>query len=426
MSIRSIRWPADRDPVLDHIHRVHGPDDHELLSMWYGSTPGFNPDDCIVIDGDEDGEIAAHAMIVPRELRIGESVLPVAEVAVLGVLDEYHGHRYHHMLLDAIHDRMTEREDALGLTFGDPNLFEHWQYEYAVGLYLTGFESYIPTDLALHAGRWDATRSYDRRMADRLGASNRPVTARRFYINDLPAVRALYDAASAQGHYLFARDEEVWSWQLNYLTRIGRNDPDDFLVAEIDNRLVAYVRLVSQAPVNPFAGEDAARFSVIEAVGDDPDAVEALLGEIARTAQAFNADRIGLYIHPASAFMQHALVRGAVLRQATGGGLLRLHDLALTLNLLTSTLEARRINSLYAARAYRLVIRTEHEQADVYLGMGDPETVELEVPSTSLLRLITGWYGIDQVSLGFHEWYADLLGVLFPRRDPRLGLADLL
>jgi hypothetical protein len=331
-----------------------------------------------------------------------------------------------HALLDVAHDRMTERGDALGLIFGIPNFYENWQYEYAVGLYLTSYESEIATDLAFKAGFWDREHSYERRTADRLGAQNRPVTVRRFYASDLPAVQALYEAESERGHYLVARDEETWNWQLDYMLRIGRNEPDDFLVAEVDGRLVAYVRLVTQGQVNWFRESEAARFSVIEAAGDHPDAVEALLGEIARTAQAFGAERIGLFVHPESAFMRHALARGGTLRDFTGAGYLRLHNLPQALERLAPTLEARRLNSPYAARAYHLVVATEHAQAEVYLGQGDPEIVDLEVPSTTLTRLITGWYGIVHLAAGYHERYFDLLRYLFPRRDPRIGLADLI
>ncbi len=143
-------------------------------------------------------------------------------------------------------------------------------------------------------------------------------------------------------------------------------------------------------------------------------------------AQSFNVDRIGLFVHPQSVFMQHALVRGARLRFFTGAGLLRLHNLALALYLLEPTLEARRLNSRFASRPYRLIVTTEQEQAEAFLGMGEPEIVELEAPSTSIVRLMTGWYTIDNLTMGYAERYADLLRVLFPRRDPKIGLADLL
>ena len=426
MTIRNIHWPHDHPALLDHIRRVHGADDAEIVGTWYGSAPDFDPADCFVIDGDAPGEIAAHVMIIPRQLQIDDVTLPTAEIALLGVLGPYRGLGFEAALLDAAHARMTERGDVLGLGFGDAALFDPWQYDYAVGLYLTSFESSIDTDLALHAGNWDPAHQYERRTAERLGVSRRHVDVRRFYADDLPAVQALYDVESARGHYLLARDEAVWNWQLAYMSRIGRNDPDDFLVAEIDDRLVAYARLVTQTPVNWFRESDAARFSVIEAGGDHPDAVEALLSAVARAAQAFAVNRIGLFVHPQSAFMRHALARGAVLRAFTGAGFLRLHDLPLALYLLGPALEVRRLNSRFVSRAYRLIVTTEYAQADVYLGTGEPEIVEIEAPSTALVRLITGWYGIDHLSVGYHARQADLLRVLFPQRDPKIGLADLI
>jgi GNAT superfamily N-acetyltransferase len=427
MTIRNIRWPDDQEALLDHVHQVYGQDDYEMLATSYGSMPAFDPVDCFVIDGEHEGEIAAHAMIVPRQIQIGESVLPTAEISMLSVLEPYRGHSLEHALLEAVHERMTERQDVLSLAFGDPLLFEPWQYEYAVGLYLTSYESDITTDLGVRAGQWDPAHSYERRTAERLGALNRNIAVRRFYFSDLPAVQALYAAESARGHYVIARDDVTWRWQLDHLTRIGRNEPDDFLVAEVNDQLAAYARLVAQGQVNLFRNTQAARFNVIEAGGDHADAVEVLLGEIARLAQAFNVDRIGLFVHPQSTFMQHAMARGACLRHFTGAGLVRLHHLPLALYLLVPTLESRRLNSRFASRAYHLVIATEHDQAGIDLGMGsDPEIVELEAPSTTVVRLITGWYGIDNLTMGYNERYADLLRVLFPRRDPKIALADLM
>ncbi|MBN1678887.1 MAG: GNAT family N-acetyltransferase [Anaerolineae bacterium] len=426
MSIRTIEWPEDRDAILDHIYQVHGSQDYEALATWYGSFPNFDPADCFVIDGDYEDEIAAHAMLVPRMIQIGNSLLPTAEVSTVGTLEPYRRQGFARALLDVLHTRMHEKEFALGLMFGLPSFYEAWQYEYAVGLYLTSYESDIAVDMALKAGHWDMVHSYQRRTADRLMARNQPVSIRRFYVDDLPAVNALYTAESARGHYLIARDETTWRWQLDMMTRIGRNDPDDFLVAEIDGQITAYARLVTQEPVNWFRDNDAARFSVIEAAGEHPDAIDALLVEIARTAQAFGIDRIGLFVHPESTFMKHALVHGGSLRTFTGAGFVRLHNLPLTLELLVPTLEARRLNSPFASRGYRLIVSTEYEQVEVELGMGSLEEVALEAPSTSLLRLITGWYGIDHLNNGFHERYYDLLRVLFPRRDPKIALADLM
>lgn len=424
MSIRNIRWPDEHDVILNHIRLAHNLTDDDPLLVWYGAAPDFDPANCFVI-ADENDQIVAHAMLVPRQLQIGLSQLPTAEIAVMGVQEAYRGRGYAHTLLDALHQRATERGDVLGLIFGIPNFYEQWQYEYAVGLYLTSFESGISTELALKAGRWNIEHSYERRTSDRLGARNRPVVIRRFGLDDLPRVQALYAEESARGHYMIARNQATWEWQLDFLTRVGRYEPDDFMVAEVDNTLAAYVRLVTQTPANWFRGHEAARFSVIEAAGDHPDAVEVLLGECARVAQAFNVDRIGVFAHPQSQFMAHVLAHGGTLSAFTGAGFLRLHDLEQTMRLLTPTLEDRRLNSRYMSRAYQLVITTEREQVEITLGMGSAELVELEVHSTALARLITGWYGIDHLPTGYQERHRDLLRVLFPLRDPKIGLADL-
>lgn len=423
--VRPLRWPDDHAALAAHFRQAHGPGEDELLSAWYGTLPGFDPRNSFVIEN-EDGAITAHAMLVPRQFQIGASMLPAAEIAVLDTPDDPAQRDLQHALFEALHARMTERGDALGLLLGSSDVGDTWQYEYAVGLYLTSFESGIATEALLKAGRWDPAHSYERRTADRLGICRQPVTVRRYYSSDLPEVAALYAAESARGHYAVARDEAIWAWQLDYLARIGRYEPDDFLVAENEGRVVAYARLVTQGPVNWFLERDAATFGVVEAAGDDPDGIEALLAAIGHTALAFDAGRIGLYIHPQSALMRHALARGACQRAFTGAGLVRLHDLGEALDRLHPALEQRRLSSPYAARAYHLVVRTETDEGEVFLGMGEPEVVELEAPSTVVTRLITGWYGLDHLTTGYHERYGPLLRALFPQGDPRIALADLL
>ncbi len=425
MPVRTIAWPNDYDAILDYIRAVYGQEECDLQTAAYGTTPGFDAADCFVIEGNA-GEIAAHAMIVERHIQIGASTLPTAEIDLFGVREAYRGHGYEGQLLNALHARMSERGDVFGLSFGQPDLFEPWLYEYAVGLYLTSYESTITTQQALRGGRWKLDHSYERRTADRLGARNREVMVRRFYLSDLPAVRALYAAESERGHYLIARSDQTWTWQIDHLTETGLYEPDDFLVAEIDEQLVAYARMVSASPVNLFT-EDSARFSVIEAGGSYPDAIDALLGEIGRMAQAVDVDRIGLFVHPASLLMQHALARGATQRHFTGAGFIRLHDLPLAMHLLAPAFEVRCYHSRFVGRAYCLRITTEDAQGEAFWGVGaERDLVELEIPAITLTRLITGWYGMDQVTASYDERHADLLRVLFPKRDPKIGLADVI
>lgn len=430
--VRPLRWPDDRTALFEHFRRTNASEDDELLRAWYGTLPGFTPGNSYVIEA-SDSSIAAHIMLIPRQLQIGPSTLPTAEITLMSVPDEAAQPDLLRALFEAIHARMTARGDALGLLLGPPDATgywmnegqDDWQYEYAVGLYLTSFESEIATEALLKAGRWDPTHSYQRRTAERLGVQRQTVTVRRFYSSDLPAVAALYAAASARGHYLIARNDDLWAWQLEYLARIGRYEPDDFLVAEIDGQVVAYARLASQGSVNWFRDQEAASFSVIEAAGDHPDGVEALVAAIGHAARTLGVERIGLYIHPQSALMRHMLARGACQRAFTGAGMVRLHDLGEALDRLQPALEQRRLNSPYAARAYQLVIRTESDQGEVYLGTGDYELVEMEAPSTVVARLITGWHGLDRAAAGYHERYAPLLRALFPQGDPRIALPDL-
>ncbi len=168
MQIRTINWPDDREKILEHIRLVHGPGDSDLLEKWYGSMPGFDPSDCFVIDGDN-GEIAAHTMLIPRFVQFGDSVLPASEIGVVGTMEQYRSRGYASALMEQAIERMTERGDAVSLIFGIPNFYEKWGYQYALGLYLTSFESNIETELARKAGEWNMAHSHQRRVASQLG-----------------------------------------------------------------------------------------------------------------------------------------------------------------------------------------------------------------------------------------------------------------
>lgn len=429
MQIRSISLPQDRAAILEHIRAVHGSGDAELMEHWYNNAPSFDPDDGFVIEG-EQGEIVSYAMLIPRAIQFGDSVLPAAQISTLGTLDAYRGQGFASALVDMSIRRMEERNDALGLVVGIPNFYERWGFEYGIGLYLTSYESCIDTETALRAGMWDLQHSHQRRVSSRLGIQGKSILVREFNMDDLPAVNALYTQSSAQGHSVIARDYDTWRAQLDYLVDIGRNERDNFLVAEHKGNLLAYIRTVSNGPVNWFR-EDAAEFSIIEFAGDDPDGTEALLAEAAASAQAFSAPRIGLYVHPDSLLMKHALERGAALRSFTGAAFLRLNDLPLALDRMVNTLQNRLKASPFGSESILLRVTSETESAEVVIGEGEdkgtPRLVELTAPATDLVRLFSGWFGISQLPVeGYSLRYRELLSILFPKGDPKMGIADMI
>src|SRR5260370_24048612 len=209
---------------------------------------------------------------------------------------------------------------------------------------------------------------------------------------------------------------------------IGRADKTSFLVAESEGALLGYIRLVTSAPVNWFR-EDASRFSIIEYAGNDPDAAEALFAEAAACARDYNAERIGLYVHPQSMLMKHALVHGACSRSFTGAGFIRLNDLTLTLESMINTFQRRLDESPYAARKVRVQVAAENQSAEFMIGTigGKDDTVTLEAPASDLVRLFTGWFGLSNLTSGSYSARdEEVLKVLFPRGDPKVAIAALL
>jgi predicted acetyltransferase len=426
MQIRSIRWPEDRDSIIEHIHIVHGSSDGNLLGNWYGTMPGFSPDDCFVIE--DEGKIVAHTMLIPRYIQVGQSVLQASEIGVVGTQETYRRQGYASALMDRAITRMAERGDAISILFGIPNFYERWGYEYSIGMYLTSYESSLTTEQALRGGKWDMTNSHHRRTASQLGVSGKHITVRPFDSGDLPAVMMLYQESSAKGHSIISRDEQLWLWQLDYMESIGRADHESFLVAEYEGQMLGYLRLVPHQPVNWFYA-DATEFSIIEAAGDDADATETLLAVAAGYARDSGVDRIGLYVHPQSQLMAHVMAHGAIQRSFTGAGFVRMNDLSLALNSLTPTLENRLADSAYAGSQIRLRVVTELQQTEILIGVpqAPEEVVTLEALTNDITRLLLGWFGLKHLPIeGYQEQHADLLNLLFPQGDPRVGFPDLI
>lgn len=427
MGIRPVRWPDERDTILDHLQLVYGPHEMDTLAnRHFAFGAPLDPDDCLLIEDDAQHVIAL-GLLASRQIQIGPSVLSCGEIAVMSVAPEHANAGHQQTLLDALHTRMSVRGDVLGMAFGAPEHFDAWQYEYATGLYFTSYESVISTEAAFKAGKWSNTQGYERRMAQQLGMRGTSVTVRRFYLNDLPAINALYGVASAAGHYLIARDEPIWTTQLDHLAQMGHCKPDDFLVAETnDGLIVGYMRTITNASANLFRPDSGMQMNIIEVAARHPDAIEALLQAAGSVAHGLGQDQIGLFVHPASPFMQHALAHGASLRHFTGAGLLRLHNLTGTLDALVPTLDERRLNSRFNERAYRLVVTTENAGTEIFLGQGDPAAVEIEIPSSALVQLITGWQGTEHLPMAHHERHSELLSVLFPARQPMIAIADVI
>lgn len=143
----------------------------------------------------------------------------------------------------------------------------------------------------------------------------------------------------------------------------------------------------------------------------------------------YGAERIGLFIHPACQMMEHALARGATLRSFTGAGFLRLNDLARTLEGMADTLRHRLNASRFAGYPIQLRLMTEEQSAEI--SFGEPgrkaEVVELAAPATDLIRLLSGWFGLDNLSPGSYALrHQDVLRAFFPKGNPKIAIADLI
>jgi len=311
------------------------------------------------------------------------------------------------LLIDDWTGEATAQGDHLAYIHGIPDFYERFGYRHAFPMDGRDPAAWLDlTNLSLRGSKPEV-RSYQER--------------------DLPFLMHLYEEDNYTRSGTLLRSSTYWQWLLDGLERCGSVRHEDIVVAQQgDGQVVGY------AMVNPV---DQGRFTLWEVAAPGGEAKNALLGELARWAQAAGNDRLYMRVpldHPFAAF---CVPLGAQVVGCSDGVYARLLDAAGLFRALGPELEARLARS--SLRGWTGTLRLETDIGTVTLPFmggklrsgGKPDPVRtVEVPQSWLARLVTGYNDIAALSrrrgivLERDDW--PLLRALFPKGCPYIWAAD--
>ena len=370
----------------------------------------------------EAGQPISRLQIVRSQLRIGEATLPMDGIA--DVFTEP-GHRQRGLarrLLEATVEHMRGGDAALTMLYGIPDFYHRFGYV------TTGPEH------RLYLNRLDQPVAFPD------GWTARPLDAA-----DIPAVRRLYAAATADVSGAAARADDSWVWaRLAGSLAPGPPETDGWegcqVLVSADGVVEAYIwRGRGFWYTDMVQRQHPEDLALAEAVAAGRDAARAALAHCRRWALAAAAargrpvQRVILGLTPEGEVARAAARQDATFEQrfeATGGSMARVLHTGRLLTALTPELARRAAGA--GLPELTLACETEEGAARVTLpgapGATPPETVTLRLPQAVLARLALGVYPPPELAGDLtpppDARQREVLDALFPRRHPHMYWLD--
>lgn len=245
--IRTIH-SGEREAVLDLLGQWEG-ESRAHFARYFAHDPTFCDDLCFVAE--EGGRLVATLQVLRKQVRFGEAVVEVAGVG--------------NVFTDAAY-----RERGISTALLETALAAMPRHGFEVSLlFATRLEFYGRLGWQSHTRRWAYVVPAPTQLAG-------DTTIAPFELDDLEAVRSIYDAAYATTTGTTVRDRAYWLGQLHTAGQLS----EDFLVARRDGRIVAYARgtrlyglyvLIESAHAPGHAADLAAlvqRLATVEAAGE--------------------------------------------------------------------------------------------------------------------------------------------------------------
>lgn len=378
-------------------------------------------------------------------LHVGRAILPVDGIEDVWTEQPYRGHGYARQLLEATVERMRAGDGALSLLYGISDFYPKFGYA------TLGFDFSI------------SLRGLDRSYPIPDGWE-----IREFVPSDLPAIRQIYDRATARAVGPVIRPSDAWVWK-HLATLADRKLSTPGTPAGNHVSTSADACRVALAP----SGEIAAYFwrgeglnyvslgesyfptslAIGEVVADHPAAADAILAACRAFAReestrlsgegqpAYSAVQIG--VQPDSFVAAAARYQEAwsiAYSWDCGGPMVRLLDPPWLFTALKPELDER---WRAAGLAFRGALRLHTDLGSVSLNLSsdgislsagtdalpDAQPVlDLALPQTALARLALGGFSpedlLARLGISDADWPARILAALFPRRWPYLYMAD--
>ena len=363
-----------------------------------------------------DGNVVGALEIVPREMRMGQSLWPIACVCVLAMADDEAVETADGLVAQAVEHAESQGRVAVTV-LGDPGL-------YARNGFVPVRPSYVTLVPAASVPENDST-----------------VVVRAFEEKDIGAVRRLRAMCTQNRPWSVVRDEAWWDWQTdlwkgNEALAGWRffSSPSDFVVAERRDEIVGYARLQAGT------GDDFLLCTEVEVGDDDTEAVEALLLRMRNRAMAAQRPVIQFPAPRSIPFIAHIFdVASHHTMRPAAASMMHIVSLAGALGALVDELTARLRNSRFFAVSRRLVLGVGEEEIALRIESGrvalDPEAEvsedeAVEVAEKAAAQMLAGYRSVRELrragQIEGTDEDVELLAALFPVGEPFTWGTDLL
>jgi len=345
-----------------------------------------------------DGRVAAGVVMGPRTLRFGPARVPAMTIGPVGTHDAMRKRGWAAAAMDDASRYMAENGILLAYLCGIPDFY-----------YRFGYYPFMA----------DATVVIRRDAAKK---ESLPGHLRAMRRKDLPAVRRLYDAVSAERPCAAARDKPVWDWLIGPATRtwIFRKPR---VILDGRGRLCGYVTRDMTGPWTPL-GELVVR--------QDERSCRTALGALVKEARRLETREMVLplpYDDALAVFArQFTGAEFKMLWKATGGHLMKVVDFPALMQRLQPLFERRWKDARTTLPGARFTLESKGGKVGIAFGpdgvsVGAPAGARrVVIPERWLSGLLSGYYSVGQVAprkgAKIPKELAPVMDVFFPSGWP--------
>jgi predicted N-acetyltransferase YhbS len=402
--VSALAKPKDRAEALETIGRsfsgVERMERHMVRGLWQG--PAVNPEDTRVVV--VDGRVVSTVVMTPRTIRFGPVTAAAMTVGPVATHDRYRKRNFASLSMQDATRSMKERGILVAYLQGISDFY-----------YRFGYYPY----LARSSAKFSRENAAKVSLAGRL----RTLTKR-----DLPAVRRLYDAASADRICAAVRDQDTWNWLLDFGTNTWVFSSPRVI---LDSR---------GAPCGYVTTSDRDGFSAREiVVKQDEKSLRVALGALVREAKRREAKEITLnrlpWDDPLAVYLrQYVGAEFTLGSNPTGGPLMLIVDFPTLMKTLEPLFSKRWAEAHSALRPTSFTLASETGSVRLQVSgkgvtVSDPgSTPTVKVPQRWLSGLLTGYYSVDDVAsrdgARIPSELKPVLNILFPKGWPFVYQGD--
>jgi len=401
--VSGLQGPKDRREVMDALARAFTDpcfmERHLGRGLWTGDV--FDPEHTrVVVAG---GKVVAGVVMGPRMMRFGPVAVPAMTIGPVGTHDH---HRKRGYAATAMNDASRYMKDN-GFLLAYLGGIEHFYYRF--GYYPCLARSSV---------------SFNRDAAKK---EARPGRLRAMRTSDIPAVRRLYDRATANRICAAARDTMLWRWLLGSGGRTWLF-PKAKVILDARGKLCGYLTL-----------NERRNFGIKElVVRQDEAACRAAVGALVSLARRHEVKDVGFPMAWDDAFAvflrQFVPAEFKAHSNPTGSQLMKIVDFPALMHRLQPLFAERRkaAGAALAPVSFRIESEIGAVGIDVTRGsvrIGAPKgRRRVRVPGRWLSGLLTGYYGPGEVAARkgavIPRSLVPAMDTLFPRGWPFIYQGD--